>query len=104
MVGEIAIAPIRGVNINRNMRRPIVILKEVDSGNCIVCPLTNQSRPQTEYIPIKAADIADGKLRRDLWAQANRAYTLNKATLTRIGALTADKTEEILDAFRYIFQ
>ena len=60
MVGEIAIAPIRGVNVSGKMRRPVVILKEVDSGNCIVCPITNQCSPQTEYIPIKAADIADG--------------------------------------------
>lgn len=104
MVGEIAITPIRGVNTSGRMRRPVVILKEVDNSNCIVCPLTNQSRPQSEYISIKTADIADGKLRRDLWAQANHAYTLNKATLTRIGALTADKTEDILAAFRRLFQ
>lgn len=104
MIGEIVTTPIPYTDLNGIKRRPVLIVAEVDAGNRIICAITAQGSSQNEYIPIEAADMADGKLRHKIWARTNHLYTLNENILTRISALNADKTEETLTATRRVFQ
>lgn len=106
MVGEVALAPISRTDLRQNKRRPVVIVAEVGMDDYIVCSITTQAihgGSQSEYIPIAAADMASGELHHQSWARPNRLYTLNEELLTRIGALTAPKTDEIRAAIRGLF-
>ena len=103
MVGEVVIAPISYTDLRQNKKRPAVIVAEVGMDDYIVCTITTQGSSESEYIPIEAADMASGVLDEESWARTNRLHTLNEEVLTRIGALTDAKTDEIRAAIRRLF-
>ncbi len=103
--GDVVIVPFPFSDLTNAKRRPALVLATLTRNDLILCLITSQASNDPYAIAISSADFATGSLNRDSYVKANRLFTANEQIIAyKIGALTADKINEVITKIIEILQ
>jgi len=95
--GDVVVAPFPFSDLSANKKRPALVVCALTGDDVILCQITTRNVGDGYALPLSAADFTAGQLSHDSNIRPNRLFTADsKIVLYRAGALTAEKTQEVI--------
>ena len=96
--GDVAVVPFPFSDLSAAKRRPVFVVAALTGDDVILCQITSKTIADSYAISISDSDFATGSLRQDSNIRPNRLFTADSnIILYRVGALTQDKTREVIE-------
>ena len=96
--GDIIVVPFPFSDLTQTKRRPALVISALEGNDLSLCQITSQSVRDNYAILLDDKDFNTGSLKQSSYIRPNRIFTAdNHIVLYRVGDLTLDKINEIIE-------
>lgn len=102
--GDIVAAHFPFSDLKSIIKRPALVLANLEGEDIILCQITKIERKDRTKIELNATDLKSGNLKLKSFIRPSRLFTLEKSLiLYKIGALKENKLKEVVESLIKIF-
>jgi mRNA interferase MazF len=96
--GDVVVVPFPFSDLTQAMRRPALVIAELEGDDLVLCQITSQRIGDRYAISIDSKDFASGSLKQRSNVRPNRIFTADRRIiLYRAGKLKHEKVNEIVE-------
>ncbi|MCD3350611.1 type II toxin-antitoxin system PemK/MazF family toxin [Clostridium botulinum D/C] len=102
--GDVVVVPFQFSDLSQSKKRPALVLADLKGSDLILSQITSQNIYDSYSVKLQNSDFEQGTLMKNSNIRPNKIFTADKdIILYKIGHLTEEKIEEVVDKIIKIF-